>query len=131
MTRGAAGLTAITCLLVACVPAQDVSERSAALRERARQTWQQNMTIVDASVDVWKRRSGAYDPKALENAIGFFETLTHINSGNMSFIGPTPDERLEKNSDEWKAWYLTHGKHLIYDPSKRRVVVSEESDGGR
>jgi hypothetical protein len=125
MTRGAAGLIAIVCLLVGCVSVQDASKKTDVLRERAKQTWQRNMAIVDTSINVWKARSGAYDPKELEMAIGFFETLTHINSGNMSFIGPMPDERLEKNSGEWKAWYLTHSEHLIYDRSKRRVVVSD------
>ena len=125
MTRRVAILTAIACVLIACAPVHDASEKRAAFRERAKQTWQHNMTIVDASIDVWKQRLGAYDPKELEKAIDFFETLTHINSGDMSFIGPTPDERLEKNSNEWKAWYVTHGEHLTYDPSKGRVVVSD------
>jgi hypothetical protein len=124
MTRGAAVLIAIVCLLVGCVSVQDASKKTDVLRERAQQTWRRNMAIVDTSINVWKARSGAYDPRQLEIAICFFEKLTHINSGNMSFIGPIPDERLENNSGEWKAWYVTYGAHLIYDGSKRRVVVS-------
>jgi hypothetical protein len=125
MTKRVATLTVIACLFVACMRVQDTSEKTAALRERAKQTWQQNMTIVDASIDVWKRRLGTYDPKKLETAIGFFETLTQIHGGNMSFIGPIPDESLEKVRSQWKAWYAAHEVQLIYDASKHRVIVSK------
>lgn len=119
-----ASLFAIVLCVGACASARD----AAASRERAKQMWQRNMTIVDASVDFWKKRSGTapYTPKELENAIGFFERLTGILSGNMSFIGPIPDESLEEVSEQWKGWYAVHGEHLMYNTRKRRVMIASD-----
>lgn len=116
-------------LIGACTPTHTAARDAVALHEKATALWLRNMTIVDESVDFWKNGvvgSAPYTPKELENAIDFFETLTEMRGrANMSFIGPIPDESLENASREWKAWYVTHGEHLMYDPSKRRAVVSD------
>lgn len=123
MKEDLAAVLAIALLGIACASARDDS----ASHERAKQIWKRNMTIVQESVDSWKKRSGtaAYAPKELENAITFFETVTGIHGGNMSFIGPIPDASLEKLSDEWLAWYAVHGEHLRYSARTRRVIVLE------
>jgi hypothetical protein len=123
MKRRVASLFAIALCVGACASAHN----DAAARQRGKQIWQRNVTIVEESVEFWKRRTGTapYTPKELEDAIDFFERLTGIHGGNMSFIGPIPDESLEKVSDQWKAWYAVHGDHLVYDASKRRVIVKE------
>jgi hypothetical protein len=112
-------------LIAACTPTHTTA-RAVALHEKAKELWLRNMMIVDESVDFWEKGvagSAPYTPKELENAIGFFETVTQMRGrANMSFIGPIPDESLRSASREWKAWYVIHGEHLIYDPSKRLVV---------
>ena len=122
-------------LIGACTATHTAAHDAVALHAKAKELWLRNMTIIDESVDFWKKGvvgSAPYTPKELENAIDFFETVTEMRGrANMSFIGPIPDESLENASREWKAWYVTRGEHLMYDPSRRRVVVSEEGDGGR
>jgi hypothetical protein len=116
-------------LIAACTATHTAAWDAVALHEKAKELWLRNMTIVDESVDFWKKSvvgSAPYTPKELESAIDFFETVTEMRGrANMSFIGPIPDESLENASREWKAWYVTRGEHLMYDPSKRRVVVGD------
>ena len=121
-------------LIGGCTATHTAARDAVALHAKTKERWLRNMTIVDEGVDFWKKGVGGsapYTPKELENAIDFFETVTEMRGrANMSFIGPIPDESLENASREWKAWYVTRGEHLMYDPSKRRVVVSEESADG-
>jgi hypothetical protein len=119
-------MIAAICATVACTSA-DRAERAAISNERAKQIWQQNMTVVDRSVEFWKKQqpgTAPYGSEELTNAIDFFETLTHIRGANLSFIGPIPDESLEKVSKEWKVWYAAHGEHLTYNASKHRVILT-------
>ena len=120
-------MIAAICATAACTSAER-SERAATLNDRAKQTWQQNMTIVDRSVEFWKKKqpgTAPYGSEELTNAIDFFETLTQIRGANLSFIGPIPDEQLEKASIEWKKWYAVHSRHLTYDAWKRRVIIRD------
>jgi hypothetical protein len=111
----------------ACTVVAPAPEAVAAARARAQEIWQRNMAIIDHSVAFWKGRSGTapYTADELTGAIEFFETLTRIKGANLSFIGPIPDESLEKLSSEWKIWRAKQGDRLTYDTSKRRVVVSD------
>jgi len=110
----------------ACTSTHAGAGDAVALHEKARELWQRNMAIVDESVEFWKKQTGTspYTPKELENAIDFFETVTELHGrANMSFIGPIPDESLENASREWKAWYDAHAERLMYDASKKRVIL--------
>lgn len=110
-----------------CVAA-DHGQTAATLHDQAKRVWQQNMTIVDSSVEFWKqKRVGAarYGSDDLMRAIDFFETLTQIKGANLSFFGPIPDERLERVNTEWKSWYATHGSQLTYDEVSNRVVLKQ------
>lgn len=112
----------------ACVPTHAGARDAVALHEKAKDLWQQNMTVVDESVEFWKKPTGTapYTPKELENAVDFFETVTKIRGrANMSFIGVIPDESLENASREWKVWYDAHGERLTYDASKKRVTLQK------
>jgi hypothetical protein len=48
------------------------------------------MAILDASIAWWKGGSDVapHSPDQITEAIAFFENLTEIYSGSMSFIGP-------------------------------------------
>ena len=121
-------LIALTTLVSIGCMSTDQSEHETALGVRAKEMWEHNMTIVDRSVEFWKKKepgTAPYGADELTNAIDFFETLTSIRGANLSFIGPIPDEQLEKVSAEWKAWYATHSDRLQYDPSARRVSVRQ------
>ncbi|MEK6375003.1 MAG: hypothetical protein AABO58_20205 [Acidobacteriota bacterium] len=106
----------------------DRGQTAATLHEQAKRKWLQNMTIVDRSVEFWKQKqAGAapYRSDDLMRAIDFFETLTQIKGANLTFLGPLPDEQLERVSIEWKSWYVAHGRQLTYDNSRDRVVLDE------
>jgi hypothetical protein len=120
-------LTVLLYALIACAPMNGARD-ALALHERAKRLWQQNMAIVDDSVEFWKKRTGAatHTPEELEKAIEFFETVTQLRGRtNMSFIGPIPDESLEGASREWKAWYESHAERLTYDASTKRVILEK------
>lgn len=114
-------------LFVGCASVAPDPEAVAAARTRAHEIWQRNMLIVDESVAVWKGRSGtaSFTADELTTAIEFFETLTGIEGANFSFIGPIPDEGLEKLSAAWKVWHETHGQRLMYSTSKQRVILTD------
>ena len=108
----------------ACAPTHAGARDAVASHEKAQELWQRNMSVVDESVEFWKKQTGTapYTPKELENAIDFFETVTELRGrANMSFIGIIPDESLENASREWKAWYEAHCERLTYDASKKRA----------
>jgi hypothetical protein len=115
-------------VLGACTPTLGGARDAVGSHEKAKELWQRNMTVVDESVEFWKKQTGAapYTPKELENAIDFFETVTALRGrANMSFIGIIPDESLENASKEWKTWYEAHSERLTYDASKKRVIVQK------
>lgn len=114
-------------LLIACAVVAPAPEAVTVARVRAQEIWQRNMLIVDESVVFWKGHSGTAPHTAdeLTNAIEFFQVLTRIKGANFSFIGPIPDEGLEKLSAKWKAWHAAHGEQLTYDTSKQRVILTD------
>jgi hypothetical protein len=127
MKNGPVLLIATTVISVACTGASS-SQNATMMNDYAKRIWQQNMAIVDRSVEFWKKKQSGtapYRSEELTSAIDFFETLTQIKGANLSFLGPIPDEQLETASIKWKAWYALHGDHLTYDTPKRRVIISK------
>lgn len=83
------------------------------------------MGLLDDSIKWWKVGSGTapYSPDQITDAIDFFERLTTIYSGSMSFIGPIPNEQLEEATAKWKAWFREHGDELTFDAASGHVIV--------
>jgi hypothetical protein len=114
-----------TLLLISCMSTGQPEDETA-LSVRAREIWEHNMTIVDRSVEFWKKKqpgTAPYGAEELTNAIDFFETLTKIRGANLSFIGPIPDEQLEKASAAWKLGTQRWNSPFLsrHDPSLRRL----------
>ena len=120
----------ITALIVTALVVNACAEISrsddGARNEHARRVWSDHMTVIDRSVDFWKRRqpgSAPYSSEELTKAIEFFETLTLIKGANLSFIGAIPDESLESMRTKWKAWYDAHADELTYDSTGRVLLT--------
>jgi hypothetical protein len=122
MTR----LLIVVCSVWFVASCTHVSGDSVASRERASLEWDRNMAVIAESIQWWKNGSGTapYTPDQITESITFFEELTKIYSGSMSFIGPIPNAQMEHAREEWVTWYQLHGDELTFDATSRRVLVA-------
>jgi hypothetical protein len=130
MSRSVQSHAAIMIMLVGCSNALSTPQE---LRDRATREWQREMTVIDDSIRLWSNGAGTapYTPQDITNAIDFFEHVTGIHSGAMSFLGPIPDQQLVGVRDQWKKWYETHRARLTFDPSSERVIVADGDSSER